>query len=227
MRSIILNRVAVTGLYLVFSLAVFGEDELKPPVLPPALTHGGKRLMEALRNRHTAREFRPNKLPLQALSDLLWAAFGINRPQTGQRTAPSAMNSQEIDIYVALQEGLFRYEAKSHQLAPVLAQDIRSQAGGQDSFKKAPVTLIYVADLPRLSKAKPETRSFYADFDAGCICQNVYLFCASEGLATVVHDLNRESLGAAMKLKPDQQIIFAQAVGFPKAADAAREAQGQ
>ncbi len=227
MRSLPFNNIAKIGLVLLSSLAVAGADELKPLVLPPAQTHGGKPLMEALRNRHTAREFKPNKLPPQVLSDLLWAAFGINRPQTGQRTAPSAMNAQEVDIYAALQEGLFRYDAKLHRLASVLAQDIRSQAGGQDSFKRAPVTLIYVADLPRLSKAKPETRPFYADFDAGCICQNVYLFCASEGLATVVHDLERAPLAAAMKLTPDQQIIFAQAVGLPKEASTASAAEPQ
>ncbi|HEX4646084.1 MAG TPA: nitroreductase family protein, partial [Verrucomicrobiae bacterium] len=187
--------------------------------LPPAQTSGGKPLMDALRNRHTTREFKPDKLPRQVMADLLWAAFGINRPATAQRTAPSAMNSQEMDLYAALPEGLFLYDAKSQQLKPVLAGDIRSKAGGQDSFKQAPVTLIYVADLSRLSKASPETRPFYAGFDSGCICQNVYLYCASEGLATVVHDLDRSSLAAAMNLRPEQRIIMAQAVGFPKTAE--------
>jgi nitroreductase len=175
--------------------------------------------MEALRQRHTTREFKPEKLSPRLLGNLLWAAFGINRPQTGQRTAPSAMNSQEVEIYTALPEGLFVYDAKSHQLQPVLAEDVRSKAGGQDSFGIAPITLIYVADLPKLAKATPETRPFYAGFDAGCICQNVYLYCASEGLATVVHDLDRKRLAEAMKLRPDQQIILAQAVGFPKTAE--------
>jgi nitroreductase len=90
------------------------------------------------------------------------------------------------------------------------------EPGGQDTFRVAPITLIFVADLPRLAKAKPETRPFYAAFDAGCISQNIYLFCAAEGLATVVHDLDRAPLAEAMKLKPDQQIILAQAVGYPK-----------
>ena len=161
------------------------------------------------------------------LANLLWAAFGINRPETGQRTAPSAMNSQEVDIYAALPEGLFLYDAKSNQLAQIVFEDLRSKAGGQESFKQAPLTLIYVADLPRLAKAKPEGRPFYAGFDAGCICQNTYLFCASEGLATVVHDLDRALLAAAMKLKPDQQIILAQAVGFPKNAEPASSSPRQ
>lgn len=213
MRSAILNLLGILGLCLALDLRA---DELKSLPLPPAQTVGGKPLMEALRHRHTTREFKSEPLPPQVLANLLWAGFGINRPQTGQRTAPSAMNSQEIDIYAAMPEGLFLYDAKAQRLTPILSEDIRSKTGGQDSFKQAPVTLIYVADLARLAKAKPETRSFYAGFDAGCICQNVYLYCASEGLATVVHDLDRSALAAAMKLKPDQQIIFAQAVGFPK-----------
>ncbi len=171
--------------------------------------------MDVLRTRHTTREFKSDKLPPQTLANLLWAAFGINRPATGQRTAPSAMNSQEVDIYVALSEGLFLYDAKSQQLKPVLSRDLRALAGGQDSFKQAPMTLIYVADLPRLAKANTDTRPFYAGFDAGCICQNVYLFCSSEGLATVVHDLDRRLLAQAMNLRPEQKIILTQAVGFP------------
>ncbi|HTL17118.1 MAG TPA: SagB/ThcOx family dehydrogenase [Patescibacteria group bacterium] len=191
-------------------------QQLQPIQLPPAQTSGGKPLMETLRSRRTAREFNTEKLRPQVLANLLWAGFGINRSQTGQRTAPSAMNSQEIDIYVALAEGLFVYDATQHQLKQVMAGDIRAKAGGQETFKAAPLTLIYVADLAKLAKAPPDTRRFYAGFDAGCICQNVYLYCASEGLATVAHDLNRSTLTEAMKLKPDQEIILAQAVGFPK-----------
>jgi nitroreductase len=173
--------------------------------------------MEALKARHTSREFSSRALPPQTLANLLWAAFGENRA-TGQRTAPSAMNSQEVDVYAALPEGLFVYDAKAHRLNPVLSSDIRDKAGGQESFREAPLTLIYVANLPKLAKAAPETRPFYAGFDAGCICQNVYLYCASDGLATVVHDLDRGRLAQVMTLKPEQQIILAQAVGFPKEA---------
>ena len=211
-----LKAFVVTGLCLVIGSPSLIADELKCIALPSPQVEGGKPLMEALRERRTIREFSADKLSPQVLANLLWAAFGINRPQTGQRTAPSAMNSQEVDIYAALPEGLFLYNAKSNQLAQIVAGDIRPVAGGQDSFKQAAVTLIYVAELPRLAKAKPEGRPFYAGFDAGCICQNVYLYCASAGLATVVHDLDRPPLAAAMKLKPDQQIILAQAVGFPK-----------
>ena len=121
------------------------------------------------------------------------------------------MNSQEIDLYVALPEGLYLYEAQSNRLKPVLQADLREKTG-QPYSKDASVVLIFVADLPRLAKAKADMRTFYAAFDAGCVSQNVYLYCASEGLATVVHDLDRTSLAQAMKLKPGQKIVIAQAV---------------
>ena len=198
------------------SLAVLHADEASPISLPAPEMSGGKPLLEALQQRRTTREIKPDPLPPQMLANLLWAAFGINRPQTGQRTAPSAMDSQEIDLYVATPDGLYLYEPRPNRLKPIVAEDLRAKTSGQDFMKHAPVTLIYVADLPRLAKAKPETRPSYAFFDAGCICQNVYLFCASAGLATVVHELDRAPLGAAMKLRPEQQIIMAQAVGYPK-----------
>ncbi len=172
--------------------------------------------MQALRERRTTREIKPDKLPNQVLANLLWAGVGINRPATGQRTAPSAMNSQEVDIYVALAEGLYLYEAKPHQLTPILDQDLRRKTSGQPFATNAPVVLIYVADLPRLTKAKPDRREFYAGIDTGFISQNIYLYCASAGLATVVYDLDRPPLAAAMHLRPDQRIILAQAIGYPR-----------
>jgi nitroreductase len=183
--------------------------------LPRPTTTGGKPLMQALRERKTIREIKSAALANQPLGDLLWAAFGINRPQIDHRTAPSAMNSQEIDLYVARQDGLFRYAPKPHALTLVSKEDLRARTSGQVFATNAPITLIYVADFSRLDKAKPDAKILYANFDAGCICQNVYLFCASEGLATVVHDLDRGPLARAMQLSPDQHIIMAQAVGWP------------
>jgi nitroreductase len=193
-----------------------GAATLQPVPLPKPRMEGGKPLMQALKERRSTREFSTAKLPPQVLSDLLWAAFGINRPEIGHRTAPSTMNSQELDLYLATGDGLYLYEARMHALKPVLSEDIRAKTTGQADLKEAPVALILVADLPRLSKAKPEDRDFYAAIDAGFISQNIYLFCASEGLATVVHDLDRPSLAQAMKLKPEQKIVIAQAVGYPK-----------
>jgi SagB-type dehydrogenase family enzyme len=191
-------------------------EELEPLSLPPPRMEGGMPLMQALKQRQTRREILPRALEPQVLSDLLWAAFGINRPQNDHRTAPSAMNSQEIDVYVALATGVYLYEAKAHRLNPVAAGDHRMKTGGQDFVKTAPVALIYVADHSRMVKAKPEVKEPYSWNDAGYVSQNVYLYCASAGLATVVHELgNRAPLAEVLRLKPEQKLILAQAVGYP------------
>jgi SagB-type dehydrogenase family enzyme len=192
-------------------------QELKPLQLPPPQMDGGKPLMQALKERKSSRSFSPEKLPTQVLGNLLWAAFGTNRPDSGQRTAPSAMNRQEIDIYVATADGLFRYEAKGHTLQPVLTQDIRAATGMQPFVKDAPVELIYVADYARMGRGTDEDKNLYAAADTGFVGQNVYLFCASEGLATVVRgSVDRAILAKAMKLRPEQKIILAQTVGYPQ-----------
>jgi len=196
-------------------LALAQAPELQPIALPPPQTSGGRPLMQALKERQTRREFSPEKLPPQILANLLWAAFGVNRPDSGHRTAPSAMNSQEIDLYVATSEGLYLYEPKENGLRPLIAGDLRAKTGGQPFVKEAPLALIFVADLARLAKAKPEDRDRYAQIDTGFISQNVYLFCASEGLATVVHEVDRAALAQTMKLGPEQKVILAQSVGFP------------
>jgi nitroreductase len=184
--------------------------------LPTPRMEGGKPLMQALRNRRTTREFSTAPLPRQIVADLLWASFGVNRPSEGRRTAPSAMNAQEIDVYVIMEEGLYLYTATAHELPKIGRADLRGTTSGQDFARQAPVTLVFVADYARMVKAKPEQKEFYSAIDAGYISQNVYLFCASEGLATVVHDLNRSPLAAAMKLRPEQHIVLAQAVGYPR-----------
>jgi SagB-type dehydrogenase family enzyme len=192
-------------------------QELKPISLPSPQTEGGKPLMQALKDRHTTREFSSEKLSPQVLSSLLWAAFGINRPDTGKRTAPSAMNMQEIDIYVATAEGLYVYDAKGNKLDPVLAEDVRGATGTQAFVKDAPLDLVYVADLAKTGKASAEDKNFYTAADVGFITQNVYLFCASEGLGVVVRgSVDRAALAKVMKLRPDQKILLGQTVGYPK-----------
>jgi nitroreductase len=183
--------------------------------LPAPQLTSGKPFMETVGARRTTRELKADKLPDQGLANLLWAGFGVNRPGTGQRTAPSAMNSQEIDLYVATPDALYLYDARTNQLSLVAGVDLRRTVSKSAFATNAPVVLIYVADLPRLTKARPERRSFYAAFDAGCISQNIYLYCASANLGTVVFDLDRPPLAQAMKLRPDQEIILAQAVGYP------------
>jgi len=197
--------------------AVAAEQQLTSQQLPAPQTDSGRPLMQVLKERSTSRSFSARKLPLQVLSNLLWAAFGVNRPESGHRTAPSAKDRQEIDIYVAMAEGLYVYEAKTHVLQPVLAVDIRAMTGRQSFVADAPVNLVYVADLGRMGKVSKEEQDLYSAADTGFISENVYLFCASEGLATVVRgSVDRETLAQAMRLRPDQKIILAQTVGYPK-----------
>jgi len=148
---------------------------------------------------------------------LLWAALGVNRADSGKRTAPSASNRMEIDLYVAMADGLYLYNAKAHSLDPVLAGDIRAETGRQPFVREAPLNLVYVADSAKMGKSTEEDKVLYSAADTGFIAQNVYLFCASEGLATVVRGMvDRPSLAKAMKLRPDQRIILSQTVGYPK-----------
>ena len=201
---------------LAFSTLVSAQD-LKPIQLPKPQMDGGKPLMQALKDRKSSRAFSTEKLPVQVLGNLLWAAFGINRPDTGHRTAPSAVNWQEIDIYVATADGLYLYDAKGHALQPVLAGDIRAETGMQPFVKDAPVELVYVADYSRMGKGTDDQKNLYSAADTGFISENAYLFCASEGLATVVRgSVDKAALAKTMKLRPDQKIILAQTVGYPK-----------
>ena len=196
--------------------STFGE-ELKPiPLLKPQLDIG-KPLMKVLSERSSSRSFSTERLPVQVLSNLFWAAFGVNRHGEGKRTAPSARNWQEIDIYLAMAEGLYLYDAKNHVLNPIILKDLRALTGKQDFVKDAPVNLIYVADFAKMGNASEEDKKLYSAADTGFISQNVYLFCSSEGLATVVRgSVDREALAKAMKLRADQNIILVQTIGKPK-----------
>ncbi len=210
----------ITSIVLAFSVvcgAAGYSDDLKPIKLPNPQIDSAKPLMRILKDRSSSRSFSPEKLPAQVLSNLLWAAFGINRPDTGKRTAPSAVNWQEIDIYVATSEGLFLYNAKTQTLEPVISADIRPATGRQEFVKEAPVNLIYVADYSRMGTAPKEDKELYSAADTGFISQNVYLYCASERMATVVRgSIDRQALTRTMKLRPNQKIILAQSVGYPK-----------
>lgn len=209
------SRTQLLGAILIIASVAGLAQELRPIQLPKPQTDIGRPLMQVLRDRSSAREFSTQKLPAQVLSNLLWAAFGVNRPD-GKRTAPSAMNWQETDIYVATAEGLYIYDAKAHRLNPVFREDVRAQTGTQSFVKEVPLNLVYVADLSRTGKNSAE-RDLFVAADTGFIAQNVYLFCASEGLATVVRgSIDRPALSKAMRLRADQRIILAQSVGYPK-----------
>jgi len=234
-------------------------QDLQPIVLPAPQKTGGMPLMEALNLRQTNRSMTEEKLPPQMLSNLLWAAFGVNRPE-GQgprgkvgRTAPSAMNMQEIDLYVAMPEGVYLYEAIPHKLSPVVARDIRSIAARRPEMAKAPVILIFVTDTDKKPAPRPQGQPpgtppsgtpppqpptgmqapgvkpqgppagtpapgafpSFGEVDGGFIGQNVYLFCASAGLATCFHGTDREGLAKAMNLRDAQKVLYAQTVGYP------------
>jgi len=206
----------VLAILLIFP-TMTSAQELKPVQLLEPQMDSGRPLMQVLKDRRSSRAFSTEKLPMQVLSNMLWAAFGVNRPDSGKRTAPSASNRQEIDIYVATADGLYLYDAKAHALEPVLAEDIRAVTGRQPFVQEAPVNLIYVADFSRMGKATDDKKVFYSAADTGFISQNVYLYCASEGLATVVRGLiDKPALTKVMKLRPDQRVILAQSVGYPK-----------
>jgi nitroreductase len=185
--------------------------------LPRPQKQGGLPLMEALAKRHSSREFAPDALRLQLLSDLLWAAYGINRADGG-RTAPSALNAQEVDVYVALPEGAYLYDAERHTLNLAVASDLRRVTGYQDFVDEAPLDLIYVADHTRMGMVPVERRESYASVAAGAIAQNVYLFAASSGLCTVIRAwIDRAAIADALGLTHDQQVLLSQTVGYAKA----------
>jgi hypothetical protein len=202
--------------------------DLQPIVLPPPEKDGGTSVLAALQLRKTTRSISSKALPRQELSNLLWAAFGINREQASfnkpGRTAPSASNSQEIDLYVALPEGVYLYEAAPHRLATVVAGDFRRRSG-RGRATSAPVNIFYVADLTRYDLGPdqpdraigdPEIQKSYYYTDTGFIAQNVYLYAASKGLAAWFHNCDKENTINEFNLKSTQRILFSQTVGYPE-----------
>ncbi|HEY5911045.1 MAG TPA: nitroreductase family protein [Verrucomicrobiae bacterium] len=203
------------------------EVGLKPLILPKPETEGGKSVLAALKDRRTTRNVSAKELSAQVLSNLLWAAFGVNRERGSfgkpGRTAASASNSQEIDLYVALPEGVYLYEAAPHRLAPVVAGDFRGRAG-RGAAASAPVNIFYVVDLSRYDTGpsqpdrrigEPEVQKSYYYTDTGLIAGNVYLFAASQGLAAWFHNCNKEAAAKDFMLRPEQRVLFAQTVGYP------------
>ncbi|MGA2894744.1 MAG: nitroreductase family protein [Xanthobacteraceae bacterium] len=184
--------------------------------LPQPRTSGGMPLLDALKLRHSTREYSQRPISLPILSDLLWAAFGVNRP-SDDRTAPYWRHVMVIDVYVASANGVWIYNAKAHTLLPHLSDDIRAQTGYQDFVGTAPLDLIYVAHGERMTDISPEEQRLYAAVDAGFIGQNVYLFCASEGLATVFRGaIEYTKLEHVLRLPEQQFVTFAQTVGYAR-----------
>jgi SagB-type dehydrogenase family enzyme len=202
-------------LFLFITLFTFNYLIAQTINLPAPQKVGGMPLMEALSKRTTGRTFDTTDISIQKLSNLLWASFGVNRPD-GRRTAPSANNKQEIDIYVLLKNGAYIYDAKNNKLNQVTSEDIRSQAA-DPRFADAPVQLIYVADLSKQGNNSDEDKLRTANIDCGYISQNTYLYCTSEGLVTGARGtVKRDAIISKLNLRPDQRIIIAHSVGFPK-----------
>ncbi len=190
-------------------------------LLPDPERTGGMPLMEALDRRASQRQFSDRELTPQQLSNLLWAAWGYNREEEEKRTAPSSRNSQEIDIYVSLKKGTYIYDAKENRLIQVNERDIRALTGTQDFPAQAPVNLIFVADMERRGYG-PDQEPGDSDIlsawaNSGFISQNIYLYCASEGLASVVRAMvDRNLLSEELQLRSNQLVIMAHSVGFPQ-----------
>lgn len=184
--------------------------------LPAPRKEGGMPLMQALARRRSIRAYTERTLDEQTMSDLLWAAFGINRPDSGDRTAPSWRHSIETDIYTCTASGVFAYDPRAHELRRVLDTDIRAKTSAMAFAGTAPLVLIYTADLGRMARARREQQVPMAYVDSALIGQNVYLFCASAGLGTVIlGTVEREGLGKLLRLPDNQIVTFAQPVGYP------------
>jgi len=203
-----------------------GQD-LQPITLLKPEMDGGKSLLASIQERRTVRSISPDPLPPQTLSNLLWAAFGVNRPEGMMRgkpgrTAASASNSQEIDLYVALPQGVFLYEPVPHRLVPIAAGDFRARSGRRDAAT-APVNIFFVVDLakyvvegqPDRNIGDPEVQKSYYYVATGLIASNVYLFAASQGLAAWFHNCDKENTAKEFSLRPEQRVLFAQTVGYP------------
>lgn len=212
-----LGRRQFLGVLLMSTSTVLAQES-RVVKLPPPQTSGGGELLQALQSRKSTRTFSSRSLPQELLSTLLWAAFGINRTASGGRTAPSAHGWQEIEVYAALPDALYRYDARVHALVLAVEKDLRPLTGVQDFVATAPLNLVYVADFSRMQDASETDRTFFAATDAAVIAQNVYLFCAAMTLGVVVRGLvDRKKLAPAMALRKDQRIVLAQTVGYAAA----------
>lgn len=201
---------------LLLALVLSAADPIQ---LPPPMMKGGTPLADAIAARQTAREFASRALPLETLSSLLWSAYGINRPATGGRTAPSAHGWQTIDVYVVLENGVYLYEPKPHRLIPVAQGDNRPLAGTQDFVNTAPLNLVLVANLSKTKKSAEDSDAdvlSWVSIEAGAISQNVALYCAANGLNSVVRvGVQRPAFSKLANLPATANIILAHTVGYP------------
>jgi nitroreductase len=205
-------------LVLFFFLASFlnnlNAQDLKSIGLLTPDKNRGLAFMKALDVRASTREWSGQKLILQDLSDLLWAANGVNRPADGKRTASSAMNAQDIDIYAFMEEGIYLYDAQKHLLNPLVSGDYRSLPG----LTEAPVTLVLITDISKFRAGTDSLKIGWANIDAGIVSQNISLFCAATGLKTrpKASFPGADKIKELLKLKPSQYILLNHPVGYAK-----------
>jgi len=208
LKSIVLLAFMLTGITL---------EAQNIHQLPEPVKEGGKPLMTALNQRQSSRTFANREMSDQMMSNLLWAGWGINRPESGKRTAPSSRNVQDIQVYAVTRDGAYLYLPEQNALKQVNDQDVRQAMGKQDFTGKAAVNLVYVSDFSRYSGGSDPVKQATASAHCGFIGQNVYLFCASEGLHTVFRALiDKDKIAAALNLSEDQHVIYSQTVGFPQ-----------
>jgi SagB-type dehydrogenase family enzyme len=210
------STVMLFAILATYSASVLrGAESLEIIHLPPPQTSVGLPLMQALSRRMSTKEFADKTISREDLSNLLWAAFGINRPESGKRTAATAVNCQDIQIYVVLRTAAHIYDAQEHCLIPMVNRDVRSLAATQSYAQVAAIQLVYVSDYGKMADSFKDKKPLYAAFHAGAISQNVYLYCASAGLATVVRDsVDRDGLKQALNLNEHQVVVMGQSVGY-------------
>jgi SagB-type dehydrogenase family enzyme len=211
----------ITVLFVLLVLLTGGimhAQNLKTIKLPAPALKNDKPFMQTVKDRKSSREFSEKELSLQDLSNLLWCANGVNRPEGGKRTSPSAMNKQDVDIYAVLKEGIYLYEANKHELLPVVSGDYRKDTGMQPYVGTAPLNLVYVSDLSKFEFLKKrEEQVMTAAIDAGHCSQNVYLYGAAANLAVVVRtSIDKTKMAEILKLRPQQLVIMSQTVGYPE-----------
>jgi nitroreductase len=219
-----IGEVAMRNLVVMLSISLFltggtmnAQNLQTVKLLKPTLENDIP-FMQAIKERKSSREFSEKELSLQDLSNILWCANGVNRPETGKRTSPSPMNRQDVDVYAVLKEGIYLYGAKNHELLPVVSGDYRKDTGMQPYVAIAPLNLVYVCDLSKLDFLKErEEQAMTAGIDAGHCSQNAYLYGAAANIAVVVRtSIDRVKMAEILGLRPEQLVVMVQTVGYPK-----------
>jgi len=183
--------------------------------LPEPNKTGGKPLMQAMNERHSSRDFIEKDLTQQQISDLLWAAYGINRPDEGKHTVATSRNIQDMEVYLTTKDGAYLYLPKEHAIQKVLNIDIREITGKQDFVKVAAANLVYVSDFSKAGNGTDEVKTMTAATHCGFIGQNVYLYCASEGLISVFRAyFDNADVAKALNLSENKHVIYCQTVGY-------------